>query len=43
MFYQNHSLTLTTAEIFFNSIFRNIIGLGLEKSRTALLGLMDCY
>ena len=37
MFYQNHSLTLYTTEIFCNSILRKIIGLGLEKSQTTLL------
>ena len=40
MFYQNHSLTLYTVKIFCNLILRKVIGLGLEKSQTALLGLL---
>ena len=40
MFYQNHSLTLHTVEIFCNSMLRKVIVLGLENSRTALLGLL---
>ena len=40
IFYQNHSLMLYIVEIFCSSILKKIIGLELEKSQTALLGLL---